>query len=244
MSKQLKKIVNRAPLRKRGVTIIEVMVVTTVVALLAAVSFPVYKIIQQREKEKRLKDILLNVRAAISGSKTARSNKLFRQGYRNYVVTKGVYAIEKAHPNDSDAQNAAIAKFLASGTACDGTLDSLYPASPSALLRATTYSVRLATDTDADTNSGSRVTVTISRRFLRSIPPHPFVSWYPNAHWEFKPVVTNIATATKDSTYASGPGDPWGNTDYSAGNWNATGVVDIVSRGAGIALDGSNTDDW
>lgn len=240
MSKQLKKIVNRAPLRKRGVTIIEVMVVTTVVALLAAVSFPVYKIIQQREKEKRLKDILLNVRAAISGSKTARSNKLFRQGYRNYVVTKGVYAIE----NTAADPKTAISRFLASGTACDGKLDSLYPESPSALLRATTYSVRLATDTDADTNSGSRVTVTISRRFLRSIPPHPFVSWYPNAHWEFKPVVTNIATATKDSTYASGPGDPWGNTDYSAGNWNATGVVDIVSRGAGIALDGSNTDDW
>ncbi|NLF95499.1 MAG: prepilin-type N-terminal cleavage/methylation domain-containing protein, partial [Candidatus Riflebacteria bacterium] len=43
------------PERQRsGVTLVEILIVTVVITLMAAVSFPVYKIIQQREKEKRL----------------------------------------------------------------------------------------------------------------------------------------------------------------------------------------------
>lgn len=220
------------PTPRRGVTIIEVMVVTTVIAMLAAVSFPIYKIIQQREKEKRVKDILLVVRAAISGSKTARSNKLFTQGYRNFVITRGISEIEDENPG---ASAAPIANFLASGTTCNGRLNSLYPQTPSDLIRATNYTVYLATDTDgtANTDTAKQVSVEINRRFLRHIPPHPFISWYPNAHWEFKPV----KIAAGGPTFASSATDPWN-------SGTATGVIDIVSRGAGIALDGSNTDDW
>ncbi len=220
---------SKRPACKSGVTLIEIMVVTVVIGLMAAISFPVFKIIQQREKERRLKDILLSVRAAIGGSKSFQSNKVFTQGCRNYFVTQGISKIKNAHtaPADQPLIKPSIQHFLKSSAAGG----ELYPLSPSHIIRATPYTVRVATDTTT-----GFVDITIQRRFLRTIPPHPFKGWYPNAHWEFKPALN---TAPGGPYYASSTTDPWNSTPQLA-----TGVTNIVSRGAGVAIDGSNTDDW
>ncbi|MBQ2594960.1 MAG: hypothetical protein II567_16965, partial [Candidatus Riflebacteria bacterium] len=70
---------------------------------------------------------------------------------------------------------------------------------------------------------------------IASGPVHPFHDWYPTVEFQYVPVI--------DRT-----GNPLG-TSYRYNEWIANegdlvGVKDIVSRGVGLALDGSNTDDW
>ncbi|HQB84597.1 MAG TPA: prepilin-type N-terminal cleavage/methylation domain-containing protein, partial [Candidatus Rifleibacterium sp.] len=72
-----------------GVTLIEILIVTVIIALMAALAFPVYKIVQQREKERRLKKILNDVRAAISGGKSQLANTWLSEGFRTYVFQTG-----------------------------------------------------------------------------------------------------------------------------------------------------------
>lgn len=211
---------NTAP--KSGVTLIEILIVSTIIAMLAAVSFPIFKIIQQREKERRLKKILFAVRSAIGGCKSQKSNKIFTEGFRNFVFTRGREQIESLAA-DPDV---AHPLFIQDGTA-NGRF---YPHTPSHICYGTPYVVRIATGAVPATEY---VDVEIQRRFLRNIPPHPFKGWYPNAEWRFKASVTGLP----DDIIASYTGDPWSSD-------TASGVIDIVSRGAGEALDGSRTDDW
>ena len=223
---------NPALRNKSGVTIIEIMVVTTVIAILAALSFPAFKIMQQREKERRLKDILLTVNGAISGCKTARAGKLYSEGFRNYVKRKGFEKIEEAYPTDMTAQHLAKKRFINNGIK-EGRF---YPASPTALIFGKPFQIKISSSTTATplAPASELVTITVDRKFIRHIPPHPFSDWYPNAHWEFR-----AAEPIGGNTYASGPvlPDAWS-------DGTASGVMSIVSRGAGQALDGSNTDNW
>lgn len=211
---------------RHGVTLIEIIIVSTVIALMSAISFPVYKIIQQREKEKRLKNILLDVRAAIACSKSQNSGMSWEEGHRNYIYRHGVQKIWDMHQTDPVQFQTARSFFVASGT----QQGLFFPLNPSKIVFSQPYTVTIATGPAA----GDEVQIKVEQRFLRRIPPHPFRNWYPNARWEFKPAVN---AAPGGPTYASAPTDPW-NTGL------ATGVIDIVSRGAGMGLDGSNTDDW
>jgi prepilin-type N-terminal cleavage/methylation domain-containing protein len=224
LRRTLKKQLNRDTVSRNGVTLVEILIVSAIIAMLAGVSFPIYKIVQQREKERRLLKILRDVRAAIGGCKSQKSDKTFKEGFRNYVYSQGKAQIEDL--NTKPVAKAALKEFVKDGT----TNGLFYPPSPSHICASHLYTVTIATGTAA----GEVVNVKIERRFLRQIPPHPFQSWYPNAHWEFKPA-TNIAAG--GPTYASATGDPWDTGD-------AYGVTNIVSRGAGPGLDGSNTDDW
>jgi prepilin-type N-terminal cleavage/methylation domain-containing protein len=95
-----------------GVTLIEILIVTVIIGLMAAISFPVFKIIQQREKERRLKKILYDVRSAISGSKSPQSITDFTEGYRTYIRVKGIAQIENAHPANETLRNQAISVFV------------------------------------------------------------------------------------------------------------------------------------
>lgn len=208
---------------KSGITLMEILIVTVIIGLMAAISFPVFKIVQQREKERRLKKILYDVRAAISGSKSPQGITEFTEGYRTYIRVKGIAAIEAAHPLP-DTATPAISVFIKNL----GSEGLGYPPSPRTLI-SSGYTVRVATSTSDPTND--YVDIHVDRRLLRTIPPHPFKSWFPNSEWHFKP-----ATDTMQA-FASSTTDPW-----QAGTYY--GVADIVSRGAGIALDGSSTDDW
>jgi prepilin-type N-terminal cleavage/methylation domain-containing protein len=196
---------------KSGVTLVEVLIVTAIIAMMAAISFPVYKIIQQREKEKLLKKYLLDMRSAINGYQGAGSRgqsvriKYFNEGYRGFIIERGINEIYDK--NSGSTRKQAVKTFLASGT----STGRFYPKNIASLTpQAIDYTVTIATGT----NAGEEVTITVDRPFLRHIPPHPFKDWYPGADWEFKALFGN---------------------DY---------IIDVYSRGAGSALDGSDTDDW
>ncbi len=209
---------------RSGVTLIEILIVTVIISLMAALAFPAWKIVQQREKERRLKKILNDVRSAIAGSKSQLSTTDFDEGIRTYIRVKGVELIKLANTTPPGAiASAAIASFV-SNLASTGLG---YPQTPSHLISSHKYSITVATGpTDVSATAGN-VTIEIDRRFLRTIPPHPFQSWYPNATWTFQPAVPSGGAAVASHA--------WGTN---------VGVLDIKSSGAGMALDGSNTDAW
>ncbi|PKL45134.1 MAG: hypothetical protein CVV41_03315 [Candidatus Riflebacteria bacterium HGW-Riflebacteria-1] len=221
---------------RTGVTLVEILIVTVVIALMAAVSFPVYKIIQQREKEKRLRKILSSVRSAISGSKSPLSAREFVEGYRTYVIAYGSYLIDNisSPPEDPLVAAPGIKKKIKENFLKLANNEGFgYPESPQKLLDGNVI-VKIDVPTGLGApNAIYTLTIPVERRFVRHIPPHPFLGWIPSAHFEYKPVVKDVTvletTLPYDSTH-------WGN--------KASGVADIVSRGAGQALNGSKTDDW
>ncbi|NLF97583.1 MAG: type II secretion system protein, partial [Candidatus Riflebacteria bacterium] len=185
--------------QRSGVTLVEILIVTVVITLMAAVSFPVYKIIQQREKEKRLKKILNEVRSAIGCRKSALSNRDFVDGYRTFVRNYGL-----THINDQASRTYFLRAINRDGYGYPGTIGSL--TSP------TMFSF------EAPIGDGASITIVINRKFMRprntadGLPPHPFQSWNPNVAW---------IKVLKNGH-----------------------IIDIKSEGAGMALDGSLTDDW
>ncbi len=208
--------------KKSGVTLIEILIVTVIIGLMASLAFPVYKIMQQREKERRLHKILNDVRSAIAGSKSQLSTTAFSEGFRTQIRVLGIEEIKAQ--NTPAVASAAIATFVLNLTLTGAG----YPGHP-ASLTATAHQVTVATGPTPVSGSAGAVTINMNRRFLRSIPPHPFQGWYPTATWTFQP-----AFPAKQPPVAS---SAWAASGYY-------GIVDIKSKGAGIALDGSNTDDW
>lgn len=192
-----------------GVTLVEIMITTIIIGLVAAISFPTYKVVQQREKERHLRKTLHEVRSAILGSKSKQSNSLFIEGYRDYIIKKGLFQID----NDADR------KLFLANIATEG-----YPLSPSHLVANAPYELSfILSDTPL-----RQVEIQIDKKFLRVIPPHPFISWYPSARWEFRTLSDPSKTVASSA---------WNQLQH-------LGVYDIVSRGAGLSIDGSNTDDW
>lgn len=168
---------------RRGVTLIEILVVSAVIALMASMILPVSQIIRQREKENRLREILSNTRSAIDTGHEL-------PGYKNFV-SREIIRLEATSASESYALSWASASGL------------LYPPSPSLLVGR----VAIASISDGP---GHTLPVPINRRFLRRIPPHPFADWFPAAHWEFKAVATD-AFAGVGPWYSSAPTDPWNN---------------------------------
>ncbi|MGM0600990.1 MAG: type II secretion system protein [Candidatus Rifleibacteriota bacterium] len=208
---------------KSGVTLVEILIVTAIIAMMAAISFPVYKIIQQREKEKLLKKYLLNMRSAINGYQGSGARgqsvriKYFNEGYRGFIIERGINEIH--NKNSGATRKQAVRNFLASGTS-DGLF---YPKNIASLTpQAIPFEVKIATASPAIADPGDYVTITVDRPFLRNIPPHPFKDWYPGADWEFKSL------------------DPATIGPEGSGNY----IIDVYSQGAGSALNGSDTDDW
>jgi len=217
-----------------GVTLIEILIVTVIIALMAALAFPVYKIVQQREKERRLKKILNDVRAAISGGKSQLSTVSFSEGMRTVVRVQGIEKIKSAHNLGHPVEGAIASAAISSFTLQLVQKGLGYPPSPFHLTYGQSYDLEIATGpTSHPSSDPGSVTVKISRRFLRSLPPHPFQGWYPNATWTFRPAYSNPVNKTPVSSYT------WNNDGVTR-----YGVMDIYSSGAGMALDGSNTDEW
>ncbi len=217
-----------------GVTLIEILIVTVIIALMAALAFPVYKIVQQREKERRLKKILNDVRAAISGGKSQLSTVSFNEGMRTFIRVQGIEMIKSAHNLSHPVEGAVASAAISSFTLHLVQEGKGYPPTPFHLTYGQNYSIEIATGpTSHPASVAGSVTVNISRRFLRNLPPNPFQSWYPNATWTFRPAYSSPLTPTPVSSHT------WNNDGVTR-----YGVMDIYSSGAGIALDGSNTDEW
>jgi len=157
---------NKSVQQCKGVTLIEILVVTVVIALIAAVSFPVYKIVQQREKEKRLRIILNDVRSAINGSKSLLSNADFKDGYRTFVRKYGLALI----PNNKRAY--FLQRIAQDGYGYPGNIASL-------------TTPPFSFEIPISATPGDVVTIVVDRKFIRHIPQHPFTGWTPAATWSY-----------------------------------------------------------
>ncbi len=203
---------------RSGITLIELLVVSTILVLIASLTLPVSQIIRQRDKESRLREILRQVRDQGIGLGTQSG------GYANYISYYLNTAVDPALPTEA-SRSYAISSGIQLGLS--------YPRTPTLLENPIGQVLKIPTDG----GTGS-VTVTIPRRFIRKIPPHPFADWYPGVKWEFKIIASDPGAGLGAQLwFASAAGDPW-NTG------KASGVIDIRSSGAGIGLDGTNTDEW
>ena len=236
---------------KRGLSLVELVVITIIIAIIATMAFPTYKIFQQRSKEKRLKKILTDVRAAINGTKSHHSTTDFEEGFRTIVRVKGIEKITNLTPDPKERQN-FISLFITKLSEGYG-----YPASPKEIWNNNPYAdfngIDLSyTDGSGDhlfpfINFGPEGKISLERPFYRNCdrspgegvasgPVHPFHDWYPTVEFRYVPAFDNNEPKLPDYSY-----DQWYSNEYYPG---LRGVKDIVSRGVGIALDGSNTDEW
>ena len=240
---------------KRALSLVELVVITFIIAIIATMAFPTYKIFQQRSKEKRLKKILTEVRAAINGTKSHNSTNDFEEGFRTVARVKGLELIEIRGGNkgwnntgtlpDSAKDvkqkciNAFISKF-SEGYGYPKSPKDIWSSNPVAVFPETLTGFCPDTGNDELFNKLSLGDIPLKRPFYRNCdissgPVHPFHDWYPSVEFHYVPVVDNTGNAS--------------GTTYTYDGWEANkdfliGVKDMVSRGVGLALDGSNTDDW
>ncbi len=140
-----------------GLSLIEVIVVMAVIALLSTAAYPVAQIYRQREKERRLREMLNMIRQ--DGV----------QAYRQHVLRKLAYA-----GLTSSQYSWAVGTGSDLGHLFPPTIASLYnPVGPLEVTigAAATYTVQ--------------VTSRFVRPFTNNFPPHPFLSWYPAASWTY-----------------------------------------------------------
>ena len=234
--------------RKKALSLVELVIVTFIIAIAATVAFPTYKIFQQRSKEKRLKKILTDVRAAINGTKSHNSSNSFEEGFRTVARVKGMELLENIanvrgwnEPTvppevKQNCIGAFIAKF-GEGYGYPKSPNDIWSTNPLAEFPESLKDFYTA-DLNPLFNNVPLGNIALERRFYRSKPVHPFHDWYPNADFAYIP-----AKDTRGMEYS--------NKSYTIEEWYSDtnvsyliGVKDIVSRGAGLALDGSNTDDW
>lgn len=233
-------------LKKKGLSLVELVVVTVVIAIAATLAFPTYTIFQQRSKEKRLKKILTDVRTAINGSKSHNSTNSFEEGFRTVARLKGMKKIEEyagvhgwyspTYPNGSVILQNCVGVFvskLSEGYGYPKSPDDIWDPNPKAIFPSSLTGFN--PDDPSEVLVLDETEITLGRPFYRSKPVHPFHDWYPAADFEYVPVKDDTGNATGTTyTYAG----------WKANEASLTGVKDIVSRGVGIALDGSNTNDW
>lgn len=230
---------------KKALSLVELVVITFVIAIIATTAFPTYKIFQQRSKEKLLKKILTDVRAAINGSKSHNSTTEFEEGFRTVARVMGTLHIEKvANMNawDPQAKQNCISAFVAEFGKGNG-----YPKAPDDIWKqnpVANFPAKLTGFYDDGVNPPPELVLgnfTLNRPFYRKKPVHPFHDWFQTANFEYVPVHDGI--------------NPGSGATYTYEEWKRLcpdddpdpkliGVKDIVSRGVGLALDGSNTNDW
>ncbi len=235
---------------KKALSLVELVIVTFIIAIAASVAFPTYKIFQQRSKERRLKKILTDVRAAINGTKSHNSSNSFEEGFRTVARVKGMERIDyiasqRGWDNpltvSPKVKQNCIGAFIAKIGEGYG-----YPKSPNDIWSPNPYAdfpdtligfypVASYPESTPLLNELPLGDIPLERRFYRSKPVHPFHDWYPGADFEYVPVFDRTGNAS--------------GTTYTIASWTENfgdlrGVKDIVSRGAGLALDGSNTNEW
>lgn len=242
--------------KKRALSLVELVVITFIIAIIATMAFPTYKIFQQRSKEKRLKKILTDVRAAINGTKSHHSTNEFEEGFRTVARVEGMKRIENAAnlkgwnspatlpDNAKDVKqkciNAFIAKF-SEGYGYPKSPKEIWSSNPIAAFPAKLTGFCPGTGDDILFNEVDIGDIPLERPFYRNCdvssgPVHPFHDWYPTVVFKYVPATDTNHLPLESYTY-----EQWYSDDYNPG---LRGVKDIVSRGAGLALDGSNTDDW
>ena len=224
-------------MNRKGMSLVELIVVTVIIAAAASMAFPVYKIIQQRSKERRLKKVLTDLRAAISGAKSHQSTNDFREGFRTMARVKGMEEISNdpslSEGNKQRKINAFVSR-LAAGDGYPSTPNDIWGATPTAFIGEFEWVDELGVPRTA-----SATRLPLDMRFYRGEPVHPFADWYISAGFRYVPVHTGTLDP-EDLPLRKERWDGLSQADKDI----LGGVKDVVSVGAGLALDGSNTDDW
>ena len=248
--------------KKRALSLVELVVITFIIAVIATMAFPAYKIFQQRSKEKRLKKILTDVRAAINGTKSHNSTNEFEEGFRTVARVEGMKRIEDVAKirgwnsppenlpdNAKDVKqkciNAFIAKF-SEGYGYPKSPKEIWSPNPIAAFPAKLTGFCPGTGNDTLYNEIDIGDIPLERPFYRNCnrsgqeliasgPVHPFHDWYPTVEFQYVPVIDRTGNAL---------GTSYRYNEWIANEGDLVGVKDIVSRGVGLALDGSNTDEW
>ncbi len=232
---------------RKGMSLVELIVVTVIIAAAASMAFPVYKIIQQRSKERRLKKVLTDLRAAISGAKSHQSTNDFREGFRTIARVKGMEEIS-SDASLSEAEklrkiNAFVSR-LAAGDGYPSTPNDIWGATPTAFIGDLNWVDDLGASRTAKLGSGTG-RIPLDMRFYRGEPIHPFKDWYFEADFRYVPVNGDILEDRMPG-YKSLTKKEW--EDYEKIHHpvldSLGGVKDVITASAGMALDGSNTNDW
>jgi len=237
--------------KKKALSLVELVVITFIIAVIATMAFPTYKIFQQRSKEKRLKKILTDVRAAINGTKSHNSTNYFEEGFRTVARVKGIDIITDNTPDLNERQNFInlFVKGLSDGYGYPDSPQEIWSNNPKTDLNGMNLSYTDATGNHAFPliNFGNVGKLYLERPFYRNCdlssgPVHPFHDWYQTANFAYIPASdTRGIDYLKNASYTV---DEWATMNPDPEHPVLIGVKDIVSRGAGLALDGSNTDEW
>ena len=234
-------------MNRKGMSLVELIVVTVIIAAAASMAFPVYKIIQQRSKERRLKKVLTDLRAAISGAKSHQSTNDFREGFRTIARVKGMEEIS-SDASLSEAEklrkiNAFVSR-LAAGDGYPSTPNDIWGATPTAFIGELEWVDDLGVTRTEKLGSGTG-RIPLDMRFYRGEPIHPFKDWYFEADFRYVPVRGDILEDRMHG-YKSLTKKQW--EDYEKSHHpvldSLGGVKDVITASAGMALDGSNTNDW
>jgi type II secretory pathway pseudopilin PulG len=219
-----------------GVTLVEVMVVSTAFVILAAASLPVLQLVRQREKERRLKKILLEIKNTGIGigatsykiDKNKKEVDFASLGYKNFIIRRIIL----------NSANPAQQKFALDNAKTTGKC---FPLNPTKLENAQGDTINI----DAEPPAGNVMSIDITQRFIRNIASHPFHDWHPDAHWEFLPhSLYDAAGVSISPIWLEKTDGLWAGDWADAKNNNAFGVTDVRSVGAGLAINGKNTDDF
>lgn len=233
-------------MNRKGMSLVELIVVTVIIAAAASMAFPVYKIIQQRSKERRLKKVLTELRAAISGAKSHQSTNDFREGFRTMARVKGMEEITSDLSSESDKVRLEVINAfvgnLVQGDGYPSSPNDIWSATPTAILRDISYE---GSGGPATETFGLAGRMPLNMRFYRCAPIHPFKDWYVNADFKYVPVRPEALERNMPG-FTALTREEWVEYEkkYTASQDSLGGVKDVVTRGAGLALDGSNTDDW
>ena len=234
-------------MNRKGMSLVELIVVTVIIAAAASMAFPVYKIIQQRSKERRLKKVLTDLRAAISGAKSHQSTNDFREGFRTMARVKGMEEISNdATLSEGEKQrkiNAFVSR-LAQGDGYPTTPSDIWGATPTAFIGELEWLDDLGVTRTEKLGSGTG-RIPLDMRFYRGEPIHPFKDWYFEADFKYVPV-NGPRLERNMPGYKSLTKGEWERyvITFTAENDNLGGVKDVITASAGMALDGSNTNDW
>ncbi len=240
---------------RKGVTLIELMVTVAILAVIATLSFPMFQLMQQRDKENRLIRILEGVNSAIMGSGSYDNKHVFSgiysEGYSNWIrrqIMDSKWDIDNNKLTPGDRKKALDVAM---------ELGLFYPLTPSHLENPSMVQTALI---PYNLHTGGppylKIRIRVDRRFFRKVAPHPFIGWYPGAHYEFEAAFYDDNDADSDfetgtHTYAS---ESWPFPVISGPEYDPTadnpvipravGVKQIWSRGAGFSIKGESTDSF
>lgn len=138
----------------------------------------------------------------------------------------------------------AFVSRLALGDGYPTTPSDIWGATPTAFISELEWVDDLGVTRTEKLGSGTG-RIPLDMRFYRGEPIHPFKDWYFEADFRYVPVRGDRLDRNRPG-YKSLTKNQWKEymDTFTADSDNLCGVKDVITASAGMALDGSNTNDW